>query len=238
MPDDAPWVDPVVVPDDLQELQPDIEAYHRELRLAARRRRWQRLTGYRWWQRYAAPAGICAVAVAMAAVVLGVLTTGTPPGQPIPAPQPLATAPAAPVGELHGLIPDVAVRTDAGMHSIRVMRPALVALVPSPCQCETGLLARLAGQADEVGVPLVVVAPAEQDAAVARLTAQLHRGRVLPVYDPAATLATTYDARGVTVVALAPDGTVEYVQVDVPADVRLELFLQNMLGPTMGRAAS
>src|SRR3954463_3855210 len=34
MADDAPWIDPVVVPDDIRALQADIEAYHRELREA------------------------------------------------------------------------------------------------------------------------------------------------------------------------------------------------------------
>jgi hypothetical protein len=29
--DDAPWIDPVVVPDDIRSLQADIDAYHREI---------------------------------------------------------------------------------------------------------------------------------------------------------------------------------------------------------------
>src|SRR4051812_46102321 len=69
MPDDAPWIDPVVVPDDLRDLQADIEAYQREQRQAARRRRIARWTGGRQVRRLVLPIGITAGAVGLAAIV-------------------------------------------------------------------------------------------------------------------------------------------------------------------------
>ena len=47
MPEDMPWADPVVVPDDIRSLQAEIDAYHREVRAARRRRRRERLMGAR-----------------------------------------------------------------------------------------------------------------------------------------------------------------------------------------------
>lgn len=230
MPDDAPWVDPVVVPDDLRELQADVEAYHRELRQAARRRRLERLTGGRRFRRVLLPAGIAAGALGLAAVVFAILTLGQPKTQPAPVRMAVASAPRAEVGAVGGLLPDVSVRTSTGDVPIRDLRPALVALVPSHCEC-TDLLAGLAAQADEVPVPLVVVAPTAQDAEVDALDGQLHRGHVQPVFDADGALARTYAASGVTVVLVGADATVRHLQTDVTADVRFELFLQQLGKP-------
>ena len=227
VPDDAPWIGPVVVPDDLRELQDDIEAYHRELRTAARRRRFERLTSTRAWRRLIFPITVTTGLLAVAAVVFAVLTVG----QPDPGHRPVATAtasaPAAAVGRPGGLLPDVQVSTANGPMSIRSLRPALVAMVPAYCSCTT-LLADLAAQADEAKVPLVVVAPMAQDAEIAALAGQLHRGDVVPAFDAHAALATTYAADGVTVLVVAPDATVSYLQSGVKLGVRLELPLQQI----------
>jgi hypothetical protein len=230
MPDDAPWIDPVVVPDDLRDLQADIEAYHRERRQAARRRRLRRLTGGARVQRVLLPVGVAAAAVGLAGVVFTILTLGQPRSAPAPVQAPIARAPQAPIGEINGLLPDVTVRTTSGQQSIRDLRPALVALVPTHCGC-TDLLSALAAQADEVPVPLVVVAPAAQDAEVAALDGQLHRGHVEPVFDAGGVLARTYQASGVTAVLVGSDATVRHIRTDLTSDVRLELFLQQLGTP-------
>ena len=230
MPDDAPWIDPVVVPDDLRELQADVEEYHRELRHAARRRRLERLTGGRRFQQLVLPLGVGLAAIGLATIVFTILTLGSPTAQPAPVQGPVATAPRGSVGELNGLLPDVSVRTTGAELSIRDLRPALVVLVPAPCRC-TDLLARLAAQADEVAVPMVVVAPAAQDAEVDALDGQLHRGHVEPVFDATGSLARTYAASGVTALVVAGDATVRHIATDVTSDVRLELFLQQLRLP-------
>jgi hypothetical protein len=230
MPDEAPWTDPVVVPDDLRDLAADVEAYHRELRLAGRRRRIDRITSTKVWQRLAFPAAVLVGSLGLAGLVFAVLTFGQPRATVPPVAAPVATAPAAAVGAVHGLLPDVPVRTPDGTVSARSLRPALVALVPAQCGCSR-LLATLAAQADEVTLPLVVVAPAAVDAEVAALPGQLHRGRVIPVYDAAGALADTYAAAGVTVLVVAPDATVGYLAADVGPTIRLEGPLQQALTP-------
>src|SRR4051812_35409166 len=131
MPDDAPWADPVVVPDDLRSLQPDVDAYHRELRQAMRRRRWRWVTGSRAWQRLAVPVGVLFGSLGMAGLVLAVLTFGQPHGAPTPTSAPVAEHPSADVGAVGGLLPDIDVTTTLGTTvALRQLRPALIALVP------------------------------------------------------------------------------------------------------------
>jgi len=230
MPDDASWLDGVVVPDDLSELQPDVEAYHRELRHAARRRRFARVSRTAAWQRFALPATVAIGSLAVAAAVLAILTLGHP--RPIVGPRaaPIATAPAAATGRVGGLLPSVTVRSDTGLINVRDLRPALVALVPLHCTC-TALINNLAGQAQEASLPLVVVAPSTTDAEVAALPGQVHDGRVRTIFDLHGQLARTYSAAGVTVLGLRPDGTVAFVKTDVFTSVPLELPLQEMVRP-------
>jgi hypothetical protein len=227
VPDDARWIEPVVVPDDLRELAADVEAYHRERRSAERRRRLERLTGTRAWRRTAVPLAVVTGALALAGIVFAVLTVGQPRQAGGPSAAPIATAPGAALGQLGGLLPDVTLSTSTGPVSVRDLRPALVALVPARCQC-TALIAELAGQADEARVQLVVVAPMAQDAEVAALAGQLHVGHVVAAFDAAGAMASTYTADGVTVLVVARDATVSYVQTAVSHGVRLELPLQRI----------
>lgn len=233
MPDDAPWPEPVVIPDDLRELQADVDAYHREMRVAARRRRLARVTGTRTWQRFAFPLGVVIGSLAVAAGVLGILTLGQPrPTAALPR-GPLATNPAAAVGQPNGLLPDATLVDTLGRsRAIRDLRPALVALVPLHCECFP-LLQELAAQADEVHIRLVVVAPGDIDAELSILPSQMHRGRVLPVFDRGGLLAAAYSAKGVTTLVVRPDGTVGYIQYDVQASTRhgLEGALGQLLLP-------
>src|SRR5947199_6944265 len=105
MGDDAPWIDPVVVPDDIRSLQADIDAYHREIR-AGRHPLLQRLTSSALWRRGAMPLAVTATALGMAAVVFAVLTLGDPGVGRRALPSPLASSPSAPIGEVNGLLPD------------------------------------------------------------------------------------------------------------------------------------
>lgn len=211
---DASWLDGVDVPDDLSELQADIDAYRRELRQAARRRRLSPLLDSRWWQRYALPAAVVVGSLTIAAAVLGILTLDRPQRVAGPPQAPIATAKTAFAGQVGGTVPDVALTAPTGTVDIREMRPALVALVPVRCDCET-LLSQLAGQAFGVGVHLVVVAPGSQDAEIFSLPGRLHSGEVDPAMDPHGELAAAYDASGVTVLTLRPDATVGYIERDV-----------------------
>jgi hypothetical protein len=232
VPDDASWLDGVVVPDDLSELQVDVEAYHRELRHAARRRRMSRITRTSAWQRLALPAAVAVGSLTVAGAVFAILTLGHPTRMPTPPPAPVATAPAADAGEVGGLLADVTVRTSDGPMQLRDLRPSLIALVPLHCNC-TSLLAALASQAAEVAVPLVVVAPAGHDAEVDALAGQLHSGVVRTAFDVNGELSRTYATGiGVTVVGVRSDATVSFAEQDVAANIHLEPWLTQMVRPT------
>ena len=225
MADDAPWIDPVVVPDDIRALQADIDAYHREQREAGRRRWVRRLTGSRLWRRGATPLAVTAASLGLAAVVFAVLTLGDPGVGRRALPAAVSTAPSAAVGEVGGLLPDLTVRTVAGQpRSVRNLRPALVALLPVHCRCDA-LLDSLAGQAETVGASLVAVAPAAVDAEVAALPGRIHSGRVTAYFDPAHALADVYAATGVTLLVVSPDATVSHVLRDVRPGVHIEAQL-------------
>ncbi|HET6816827.1 MAG TPA: hypothetical protein VFH66_06335 [Mycobacteriales bacterium] len=238
MADDAPWIDPVVVPDDIRALQADIDAYHRELRDARRHPLVRRLSASRLWRRGATPAAIVATAFALAAVVFAVLTLGDPGVGRRALPSPIASAPAAAVGAVDGLLPDVTVRTISGeARSVRDLRPALVALLPIHCNC-AALMSSLAGQAETVGASLVAIAPAAQDAEVAALSGRTHSGQVAAYFDPAHALADVYQAAGVTLLVVAPDATVRHVLHDVQPGAHVEALLYDGIGaPSVARDA-
>jgi hypothetical protein len=235
MPDDAPWAEPVVVPDDLRSLQADVEAYHRERRLAPRRRRRERITGTRLWRRVGIPLTVLAGMLALTGTVFAALLLGHPGPQPVPMAAPLAAPSVGTTGEVGGRIPEVTLATNIGPLTTwdPSLRPALVALVPIGCSC-TDTLINLAAQADEVRIPLVAVAPQADDAEVAALPGQTHRGRVLPAFDAAGDLAATYGADALTVLGLAQDGTVRFVLDEGDAGLqRLELQLHGLLTSTL-----
>jgi hypothetical protein len=228
MPEEMPWADPVVVPDDIRALQTDIDAYHRELRLARRRRRRERLTGSAVWRRWSFPVGVLTGALALAAVVVALLAVD---GSARPAHRdavPLGS-PSIDAGRVGGLLPTLSVTSaDGATVPVRSLRPALLVLVPVHCNC-TALLDSLAGQAAEVQLQLVVIGPSAPDAEVAALPGQLHHGNIVAGYDHAGALSSGYDAHGVTALVVARDGVVTYSRTDVTVTTRLELPLQAAL---------
>jgi hypothetical protein len=233
--DEPAWADPVVVPDDIRELQPDVDAYHRELRLARRRRRWAWLTGSPAWQRWSFPVGVLTGAIALAAVVFALLAVDGARGRlERAAPAPLA-APRVAAGSVGGLLPDVSLISTSGTTlAARELRPALVALIPPHCAC-TQLLTNLAAQAEEVQVRLVVVGPGRPDADIDALPGAINRGTVVATYDVDSALTAAYDARGVTALIVGPDGVVTDVAKDVSGSTRLEYPLESALLALTGR---
>src|SRR3954453_15246928 len=225
MADDAPWIDPVVVPDDIRALQADVDAYHREIREASRRRLVRRLTASSAWRHGAKPLAVFGAALALAGIVFTVLTLGDPGVGRRALPTPVATAPLASIGEVDGLMPDLTVRTGTGQpRRGGGLRPVLFALLPGRCDC-AALVEPLAGQAETVGASLVAIAPAAIDAEVAALPGRIHSGRVTAYFDPAHALADIYSAIGVTLLVVSPDATVSHVLPNVQPGVHLEAQL-------------
>jgi len=231
MPDDAAWADHVVVPDDASELAPDVDAYHREQRAARRARRWSWLTGSPAWQRWSFPLGMVAGALTLAALMFVLLAFESSPGRPTRlAATPLATPTYLP-GERGGLLPDTLLSSapEGGggtTQSALALRPSVVALVPLRCRC-ADVVATLAAQARGVGVSLAVVAPAGRDAEVSALPGQV--SGVKTWYDATGALAAAFDAHGVTVLVVDPDGVVSVIERDMTTDRARSLPVQNML---------
>jgi hypothetical protein len=231
--DDRPGDDAALftVPDDLRELEPDVAAYHRELRSERRRARFERLFKTRRWRNHGISGpiviGVLTVVAAVGALLIAVHpnTDRTPPAQ-----EPLAQT-SEPAGVVGGLIPDQSLNVDGVTKSAQELRPALLALVPTGCEC-VEVLDSLAGQAGSYELRLYVVAPAASDPAMVELLSGLHRGQAVPAYDAGRVLAQTYDASGVTAVLLQSDGVVAEVVRDVSTSVQLGSKLSRLTMPS------
>jgi hypothetical protein len=228
---DPDWAN-VVVPDDISELAGEIEAYRRERRRAARQARlsrWSRRRGV-------VPLLVLTCAMVLAALIATMLTVLGPTALGrAPTPLPVAAHPAAAVGRVQGLLPDVALRTDTGVVHSRDLRPSVIALVPPRCNCGTELNT-LSGEAFGVELPFSVVEPGTADPAMAAAVQRISRGAPTLYFDPDGTLARSEAATGVTVVMLNRDATIFRVvrSVTTANAGQLGPLLQTMVLPVAG----
>jgi hypothetical protein len=125
------WVDRIVIPDDISELDPDIRALHRERRAQRRRARLRRLTGS---GRTGGP--LLLVALLLIAGVAGLLVMFQP-RRTSGSITPLGTAQAT-----DRRLPDTSVELVGDTtRRIRDFRPAVFALAPNGCNCDAALAA-------------------------------------------------------------------------------------------------
>jgi hypothetical protein len=205
---DPAWLESVVVPDDISELDADVRALQRERRVAARQRLVRRVLPV---HRLSAPIVIVVLVVASALTGLVVLFQPRRPGAGQAAP--LAT-PSAQVGEVRGLVPDVRLDlADGSSKAVRDYRPAVLALVPSGCACDAAVReTSLTAASHRVVFVLVDPAPPAP-------TTRADRGVILRGTDATGTLARTYGAAGTrahtagspVLVLVAGDGRVSRV---------------------------
>ncbi len=205
---DPPWIDGLVVPDDISELDAEVRAWQRERRARLRRERLRRLVSDR---RIAAPLVI--VTMLLVAGFAGLLLVFQP-RRPSTPPAPLATSGLGAVGRVRGLLPEVDVRlADGSSHPVRDYRPAVLALATVGCGCDAALHdAGLA--AARYQVPFLLV-----DRGVPPLPAGLAEHAAVRASEPTGTLARTYGAEqagrrqpgGPVLVLVADDGAVTRV---------------------------
>jgi hypothetical protein len=205
----------VVVPDDLSELDAEVQAYRRELeaarRLERRQRRRDRLTPK--WARGGLPSPI------FTAVLLVIATTGlllsvfAPVTQERPRTSPISAlaTPTEKPGTVHGLLPDVQLVAGTSTFGTRTIRPAVYVLIPAKCDC-LDQLTTIAGQVDEVPPPpALVIVSQGTDPTSAKLADQLGTGRgdITGVRDVNGVLARTYHASATapTLLFVVGDGT-------------------------------
>jgi hypothetical protein len=183
---DPSWLESVVVPDDISALDADVRALYRERRAAARRRLLRRLVPL---HRLSAPVVI--VALILASGVAGLVVLFHPRRTGLDPAAPLATS-SARIGEPGGLVPDVRLAlADGSTKPVRDYRPAVLALVPTGCACDTALR-ESALTAARHRVVFVLVGPA----APPPPTASGDRGTILRGTDASGALARTYGASG------------------------------------------
>ncbi len=205
----------VVVPDDLRELDAEVQAYRRELEAARRlerRQRW-RLRLVPRWARGGLPSPI------FTAVLLVIATTGlllsvfAPVTQERQRSMPISAlaSPKTPPGTVHGLLPDVQLAAGSTTIGTRMIRPAVYILVPPGCKCVAQVRA-VVEQVDEVPPPPdVLIVSQGKDTTSASLASAVDDGRGSPVgvRDVAGVLAKTYHASATapTLLLVAGDGT-------------------------------
>jgi hypothetical protein len=209
---DASWAD-VVVPDDISSLAADVEAYRREVR-RARRRAWQSRVMSRPG---ILPLSIVSVALLLAGIVATLLTVLAPSaGDSEPAALPLAHTRVAD-GSIGGLVPAVGLIELGQLVKSQALRPAVVALVPTSCDC-VARLKTLAGQADQVGYPLDVVTAAKPAADTLVKSLDTGKPHVLLDASPTNSLYDQAGAEGLTLLLVQSNGVIydKYTNVVEP----------------------
>jgi hypothetical protein len=211
---DASWAD-VVVPDDISALVADVEAYRREVR-RARRRAWQSRVMSRPG---ILPLSIISIALLLAGIVATLLTVLAPAEHDARTSPLLLAQTTVANGAVGGLLPPVVLKESGQSVPSQLLRPAVVALVPAACGC-TALLNTLAGEANEVGYALDVVAPAlpETNGFAGSVTAGKPHVLIDLQYPkvPAASVYGQVGASGLTVLLVERNGVIyqKFTKVD------------------------
>lgn len=199
---DASWVDRIVIPDDLSELDDEVRALRRERRVQRRRSRLRRLTGP---GRATGP--LLLVAVLLVAGIAGLLVLFQPRRTP-------GNAAALRSAQTADQLPDVLVTlVDGSKRAVRDLRPGVFALAPVGCECDAALVA--AGTAaHRHNVTFFLV-----DRTLPALPAGLTESTTIRLVEPTGTIAERYAAEkngrrvtgGPVLVLVAESGQVQRV---------------------------
>jgi hypothetical protein len=233
---------PFLIPDDASGLEADRQAWLAEQRQVRRRRRLRRLLFTRRWERFGLSGPIvvlCLTVVtmigALAVAVIPRADLGPPPALPL-ASAPVASVPAAtgaggatgaaPAVEPDGgtvlghRLPAVMLDGDSRAVSTLALRPAVLVLIPSRCDCAP-LVGEIYRQTREFRVPTWLIAagpgPATRDSLV-RLDEEAAGGGARWAVDSGETLGRTLAAHGATLVAVRADGLVSGLRRDLSLD--------------------
>ena len=216
-------------PDDARELDRDVAALHRERRAQRRRARHTALL-----TRRRGLSAVLVVGVLAVVSVFGTLLVVLHPSFPTRSPAAPLAAPAVPVGQVGGLLPEGPVLTPAGHTTVRSLaRPGVRVLVPAPCDCDA-VVASVVTQAYQVTRTVRLLSTGAQDptgAQAAALRSGPARGLATSGVDEQGAVAAGVAAQGVTVVLVAGDG----VLVDVVRDVQPTQRLGAELGRLQAR---
>ena len=219
----------LLVPDDARALDEDRRAYYLELRTRADGRDRAPRAGL---LRRVPPPVLVFVVLAVFALVGSGLAALTPHGGTVGGfSTPLATSPAGAPGQVGGLLPTGTVSINGQRIDTRLMRPAVLALVPDSCSDCAPVLFALLKQTSAAGLRLVLVGSSGQTDRLAAVNGDILEGTALVAVDADNTLTSTFDAVGVTAVLVHSDGIVGDVARDLTSNLRLEGALAGLGQP-------
>ena len=226
----------LVVPDDASELDLDVQALRREQRAASRTARVDRLFVSRRDREHRI-SGFVVVLVLVVVAGFGALLTLLGPARSLgPASAPLATTASGTAGSVGGLLPETSLDLGSGPPlDARLVRPAVIVLVPVGCTDCTESIRAAVQQANEFRLRSLLVAPrtlsAEEQVSFDALVRAISAGIAIPATDSSGTLARAYAPAGVSVVVVASDGVVAQVIRNVTPQTRLEPLLARIAFP-------
>jgi hypothetical protein len=235
----------VEIPDDARELDRDVQAYHRELRAARRRRRVERFVAPFTRHGIVVPMIAGTLALTLFAGTMLTVITSTP--EPSSMPAPLLTTPASvqapppasvpPAGRLGGPLPSAAVWIGNKPLQLTDLRPAVLAIIPPACRCLT-TMRQLALQAGATQVKIYFVGAGAGFEQLTSLAAQAGGRAGQVVEDKQNVLAKYYQPAGLTAILVHSDSAVSSVERNLIPGVRLEAKLRRLGMPALGIPAS
>jgi hypothetical protein len=205
----------VEIPDDARELERDVQAYHRELRVRRRRILARRLYAPLTRDGMVLPllAG-CLALTLLAGTLLTVFTASQRAVNGIPHPggsQPRATAAAnvPPAGSAGSSLPDAMVVVNGQLSSLRALIPTgaalVLALVPANCQCARNLR-QLVREAQQAGVQPYLVGT--QQPQLLALSKQVGLAKSHAVDDSEHALPSGYHPSALTALLVSASGRI------------------------------
>jgi hypothetical protein len=208
----------VEIPDDARDLDRDVQAYHRELRVLRRRAQVKRLSRP-LGRRMLIPliAGCLALTLlsgTLLSVVAGHQVT------PVPVKTPAASSRSSSPASREGQLPDAQVVVDGKTVRLRTLVPAVLAWIPQYCTC-LAALKQLRKQAAQARVVIYLVGTGRVTPELPSLAAQIGQPSTRLVNDTTDALGLTYSPMGLTAILANSDGQVGVVKDLVPGDRRL-----------------
>jgi hypothetical protein len=212
----------IEIPDDARELEHDVQAYHRELRVLRRQRLLRRLCGPIARDGMVLPLLASCLALTLLAGTLLTMFTTRRAGAPATVRQTPSTAqPASPgVGQIGGPLPAGTLQANGEIIGLGTVRTAVLALVPAGCHCAIAVK-EVSRQASAASVTVYLIAEGDSLSQV-KAMARPHRTATIQVAsDPDGALNGTYRPSGLTVVLVDQAGLVRSVQQNLSPSVQL-----------------
>jgi hypothetical protein len=212
----------IEIPDDARELDRDIQAYRRELRMHRRHRLVRRLAGPLTRDGMVLPLLASCLALTLLA---GTLLTMFTARRTVPSTLQTTSAPQQtrpPVGQVGGLLPAASVTLGGDqIRALRDLRPSVLALVPAGCRC-VAAAHQLNTQAKAAGVTLYFVAAAPAVTQARKLAKRTGLSAELVVTDTQDAMGGAYHPVGLTAVLVYGDGLVRSINTHLGPGVQLK----------------